>query len=255
LTIAQTVSKLAGRQIGGFWRTVMKLWFGILIACVLCSVAAAQDSSAQKPQGSKLPVVVLFGDSIRLSYAPEVTKQLAGQAKVESVPYNGSDSANVLRKIEDWAIRVQPDIVHFNCGIHDTKKSKTTGKFQVSPEEYEKNLRAIVERLRKETKAKVLFALTTPIHDERAAKTRAERDYELLNASTEQYNEIARRVMKELDVPVDDLRKPLGDPDEQARYLVDDGVHLNKQGVEKLGTTVAQFVKQHLPAATNADTK
>jgi lysophospholipase L1-like esterase len=234
----------------------MKPWIGaFLIACVLCSAAAAQDSSAQKPQGSKVPTVVLFGDSIRLSYAPEVAKQLAGQAKVESVPYNGNDSANVLRKIDDWAIRVQPDVIHFNCGIHDTKKNKTTGKFQVSPEDYEKNLRAIVERLRKETRAKVLFALTTPIHDERAAKTRAERDYELLNASTEQYNEIARRVMKELDVPVNDLRKPLGDLAEQAKYLVDDGVHLNKDGVQKLGTTVAEFVKPHLPAKAKAETK
>lgn len=234
----------------------MKLWIGsLLIVFAICAAAAAQETLAKNTPAAKLPTVVLFGDSIRLSYAPEVAKQLAGQAKVESVPYNGNDSANVLRKIDDWAIRVQPDVIHFNCGIHDTKKSKTTGKFQVSPEEYEKNLRAIVERLRKETKAKVLFALTTPIHDERAAKTRAERDYELLNASTEQYNEIAMRVMKELDVPVDDLRKPLGNPDEQARYLVDDGVHLNKEGIEKLGITVAQFVKQYLPAATKAESK
>src|SRR4029434_1748195 len=108
-----------------------------------------------------LPKVVLLGDSIRLGYTPYVEKQLAGQAVIVSPKANGGDSARVLKNLEEWAIREQPTVVHFNCGIHDTKKSKTTGKFQVPPEEYAANLRNIVNRLRRETKAVVIFALTT----------------------------------------------------------------------------------------------
>lgn len=224
----------------------MRVWFcSILTGLFLSSLAAY----AEQAPSNELPTVVLFGDSIRLGYAPVVTKQLAGRAKVVSPPKNGGDSANVLRKLDEWALPAQPAIVHFNCGIHDVKKFKATGKFQVSPTEYEANLRAIVERLRKETKAKVFFALTTPIIDDRAAKLRAEKDYELLNASTEQYNEIARRVMKELDVPVNDLRAALGNAAEQERLMGDDGVHFERPGVEKLGTAVADFLSQHLPVA------
>ncbi|QDU27529.1 GDSL-like Lipase/Acylhydrolase [Anatilimnocola aggregata] len=224
----------------------MRLWIcGLLVVLADTGMTRAADDAPEKT----LPKVVLIGDSIRLSYAPVVAKQLAGKANVVSPKPNGGDSSNVLKHIEEWAVREQPAIVHFNCGIHDTKKFKSTGKFQVSPEQYEANLRAIVAAIRKGTKAKVFFALTTPIVDDRAAKTRAERDYGLHNASTEQYNEIAQRVMKELDVPVNDLRAALGTPAEQAAKIVDDGVHLNKQGVEKLGAAVATFVAQHLPAA------
>jgi hypothetical protein len=94
---------------------------------------------------------------------------LAGQAVVVSPQANGGDSSRVLQNLDEWAIREQPAVVHFNCGIHDTKKSKTTGKFQVPPDEYAANLRSIVERLRKETKAIVIFGLTTPVDDARAA--------------------------------------------------------------------------------------
>lgn len=211
---------------------------------LLTGPALAQEQPAEET----LPTVVLLGDSIRLSYAPQVKKLLQGKAKLLSPSANGGDSSNFVKNLEAWAIKAQPAVVHFNCGIHDVKKFKATGKFQVSPEDYEKNLRTIVERLRKETKAKVLFALTTPVIDARAAKTRAERNYELLDASTEQYNAIARRVMQELDVPVNDLRAALGDADEQAAAISEDGVHFNIAGVEKLGTAVTKFVTAHLPA-------
>src|SRR5688572_30255294 len=117
----------------------------------------------------KLPKVVLIGDSIRMSYAPTVARQLEGKAVIVESKANGGDSSNVLAKLKEWAINEQPDIVHFNCGIHDTKKDKQTGTFQTPPEKYEANLRKIVETLRKETKAKVIFATTTPIIDDRAA--------------------------------------------------------------------------------------
>jgi lysophospholipase L1-like esterase len=207
----------------------------------MATALAAESVRAEKP------TVVLIGDSIRLGYAPIVKQQLADRAEVVGPAANGGDSSNVLRHLDEWVVQLQPAIVHFNCGIHDTKKSKKDGTFQTSPEQYEKNLRAIVAKLRSETKAVVLFAVTTPIRDAAAAKVRAERDYELLNASTEQYNAIARRVMQELDVPVNDLRAALGDEKEQARLIVDDGVHFTGEGSKKLGTAVAEFVGRYLP--------
>ena len=198
---------------------------------------------------AKLPRVVLHGDSIRLGYAPIVAKKLEGKATVISYKNNGNDSTNQLKTIKEWAINEKPDIVQFNCGIHDTKKDKKTGKFQTSPEQYEANLRKIVETLRKETKAKVIFALTTPIHDERAKKQRADKEYDLLDASTVEYNKIAERVMKELQVPVLDLRAVCGDADEQATLIVADGVHFTAAGSEKLATAVADFVESNLPKA------
>lgn len=208
------------------------------------SFAGTPGTSAEP---EKLPKVVLIGDSIRLGYAPAVAKKLEGKAVVVGPKANGGDSDNVLKNLKAWAVAEKPDVVHFNCGIHDTKKDKKTGKFQVSPEQYEANLRKIVETLRKETKATVIFATTTPIIDERAAKGRADAAYELLDASTVEYNRIAAKVMKELNVPVNDLRAACGEGDDRGKLITADGVHFTPDGRTRLGDTVADFVSKHLP--------
>jgi lysophospholipase L1-like esterase len=201
----------------------------------------------QAASQEKLPKVVLIGDSIRMGYAPVVAKTLAGKAIIAQSKANGGDSSNVVKNLKKWAIDEQPDVVHFNCGIHDIKKDKQTGKFQVSPEQYEANLRKIVETLRKETKAKVIFATTTPILDDRAASQREKATYELLDESIIQYNEIALRVMKELDVPVDDVRAACGQKEELGKIMTGDGVHFTEEGRTLLGKAVAEFLSRQLP--------
>ena len=195
-----------------------------------------------------LPKIVLLGDSIRHGYAPIVQKELIGKAIVISPKANGGDSSNNLKHLDEWVIREQPAIVHFNSGIHDTKKSKTSGMFQVPPGQYEANLRRIVERIRKDTKATVLFGTTTPILDERAVKSRTKANYELLEASVEKYNGIATKVMQELKVPVDDLHGLFADRDRRDKLISADGVHFTIEGREVLGKAVAGFIKKHLPA-------
>ena len=216
------------------------------LALLLGLLLAGFHASAQEP--AKLPKVVLIGDSIRLGYAPTVAKKLEGKAVVVHAKANGGDSANVVKNLAEWAVKEKPDVVHFNCGIHDTKKDKATGKFQVPPEQYEANLRKIVETLRKETKATVIFATTTPIIDDRAAKGRVKATYDLLDASTVEYNTIALKVMKELNVPVDDLRAVVGEGDARLKLMTDDGVHFTNEGKAKLGDAAAEFIAKHLPA-------
>lgn len=233
----------------------MKIKILALLATLLPAIAFGQ--TPDNPD-TLLPKVVLVGDSIRLSYAPDVAKALAGQATVVSPKGNGGDSSNVLRQLDAWVIREQPAVVHFNCGIHDTKKFKATGKFQVSPEQYETNLRTIVARIRKDTDAVVLFGTTTPILDDRAKETRSDRDYELLEASVEQYNLIAKTVMRELKVPVNDLHSTLTKPElplATDAFIGTDGVHLTAPAKELLGRQIAQFVGEHLPEASDEKEK
>ena len=197
----------------------------------------------------ELPRVVIVGDSIRLSYAPAVVKQLAGKA-MWSVRQQTEATAATCSSISiSGSSKREPAVVHFNCGIHDTKKFKSTGKFQVSPEQYEANLRKIVERIRKETDAVVLFAATTPILDDRAAETRRDRDYELLDASVRQYNAIAKKGHAGAGGP--DQRLALHTvksrhPTKVEDLIGSDGVHLKPEAKEILGKAVAAFVGLHL---------
>ncbi|HEX5270472.1 MAG TPA: hypothetical protein VFW33_08305 [Gemmataceae bacterium] len=104
--------------------------------------------AAAAPAQTELPTVVLVGDSIRLGYAPLVAKRLDGKARVVSVEANGGDSANVLKHLEEWAIRAKPAVIHFNCGLHDLKRFQKDRRYQVDLERYEANLRQIIARLR-----------------------------------------------------------------------------------------------------------
>lgn len=229
-----------------------RFFSAITVLCALAQSAAFGQPPTDEAASATLPKVVLVGDSIRLSYAPIVTQQLDGRAVVVSPKPNGGDSSNVLKNLDQWVIREKPAIVHFNCGIHDTKKFRQTGRFQVSPEQYAANLRQIVERIREDTEAIVIFATTTPILDDRAAAARQGRDYELLGASVQQYNAIARKVMAELKVPVNDLHGAVADPEapQTTEALIGkDGVHLTAPARELLGKQVARAVSSHLPKA------
>jgi lysophospholipase L1-like esterase len=165
-----------------------------LLCCTLALLAFAVPISAQDAK-APLPKVVLIGDSIRLGYAPLVEKLLQGKAVIVSPKANGGDSANVLKNLEEWVIKEKPDLVHLNCGLHDLKLSKKTKQHQVPREQYEKNLRQIVERIRKETNAGMIFASTTPIHDERHARRGA--DFDRTEADVQKYNAVALKVMKD----------------------------------------------------------
>lgn len=216
----------------------MNMRFRILTILSLLTVLPAWAADS-------LPKVALIGDSIRLSYAPTVIARLKGQTVIVSPKANGGDSANVLKNLERWVINERPDVVHFNCGIHDTKFYAAKKQFQVSPKQYEANLRAIVDRIRKATKAAVLFATTTPILDDRALASRKNRRYTLTAEAVERYNAIARRVMLELKVPVNDLHATINQG-ESASLIGADGVHLTGEARALLGRQVAGFVRKHI---------
>lgn len=209
----------------------------LLFITMLFPTAVIAQSKAEPPK------VVLVGDSIRMGYAPSVTKRLDGQSIVVSHKENGGDSATVLKNLDAWVIKEQPVLVHLNCGLHDLKKDKKTGKYQVSLDEYEANLRKIIECIRKETNAVLVFAATTPIVDELHAKRGA--GFDRFEADVKRYNAKAQSVMAELNVPIHDLHR-LVHHSGASELLGKDGTHYTPAGYERLGEAVADCVRRHL---------
>jgi len=212
-------------------------WYGVM----LCSTVAV--GTERLPAADPLPKGVLLGDSMRMGYAPLVAERLAGRATVISSSANGGDSANLLQKLAEMAIREQPMVVHFNCGLHDLKIARKTGKQQATVSQYAANLRRLVDRLRKETTAGIVFANTTPVLDARRSQWPGE--YELRGADVLRYNAAAVAVMKECGVPVHDLHWAV----EQAgpeKMLGPDGVHCTPKGKARLAEAVADAVLRQL---------
>jgi lysophospholipase L1-like esterase len=205
----------------------------LLLLAILVASAAAQE----KP----LPRVVLIGDSIRMGYAPLVAERLHGKAIVISAKPNGEDSANVLRNLDEWVVAERPDVVHINAGLHDLKV--TAKSHQVALADYERNLRTIVQRIRTETNATIVFATTTPILDNLHAQRKI--GFDRFEADVERYNAAALRVMNDGGVPVDDLHKvvELGGKE---TLMAGDGTHYTPQGYDVLAAAVTESILRSL---------
>ena len=231
---------------------------GILAAVFIFSSALAADP-APKAKAAKapdpafaavtetpgLPRVLLLGDSISMGYTLPVRARLAGQANVLRPAVNCGETARGLRSLDEWLGAGKWDVVHFNFGLHDLKYLDEKGAYvtpdkgrQVAtPDQYEQNLRRLVERL-KRTGARLVFATTTPVPG--GSQGRIEHD-EL------RFNAVAVRVMKELGVELDDLHALAAR--RQAQIQLPHNVHFTKEGYDQLAEQVAASLRANLPGA------
>jgi len=192
------------------------------------SMVRVQDDPA-------LPRVLLIGDSISMGYTVPVREMLNGQANVHRIPENGGTTANGLKMMNAWLGEGKWDVIHFNWGLHDIKIMKE-GKHQVPIEEYEKNLRTLVKKM-KATGAQLIWASTTPVPEGKVSPERRKGDVVA-------YNAVAEKVMKENQISIDDLYgfalprlKELQNPV---------NVHFSEKGSRALAEQVVASIRAHL---------
>lgn len=199
-------------------------------------------SLAQIEDVAGLPRVLLIGDSISIGYTLPTRELLKGVANVHRIPTNGASSDVGLAKLDEWLATggagKKWDVIHFNWGLHDLKHWKD-GKLDMSGPQvnavdaYEKNLRAIVAKL-KETGAKLIWANTTPVPE--GSQGRVARDEVA-------YNAVAARVMKENRVAIDDLHAIVIAKPELQRPQ---NVHFTDEGSQALAAQVAAEIRKAL---------
>lgn len=150
-----------------------------------------------------LPRVLLIGDSISMGYTLDVRAKLKDRANIHHPAENCGPTERGLAQLDKWLGTNHWDVIHFNFGLHDLKYLDENGKY-VDPSKgkqvastavYAQNLRELVRRLQK-TGAKLVFATTTPVPPGTLGRVAGDQ---------RPYNQAAKAVMKELNVPVDDL--------------------------------------------------
>lgn len=173
---------------------------GVLLAATVFAQGATpvrrRPSPAMAPivDDPQLPRVLLIGDSISIGYTLPVRELLKGDANVHRPAANCGPTIRGVEQIDAWLGDGRWDVIHFNWGLHDLKR--IDGKHQVSLDEYEKHIEALVQRMRK-TGAKLIWCSTTPV-PEGVTPPRTDAD---VNA----YNAVAAKIMQEYDIPTDDL--------------------------------------------------
>ncbi|MBL9214241.1 MAG: SGNH/GDSL hydrolase family protein [Opitutaceae bacterium] len=185
------------------------------------------------PDRPALVRVLFLGDSISLGYMPGVRARLEGRANVHQAGEDCRGTTLGLQRLDAWLGSGRWDLIHFNFGLHDVLRSPDG--MQTSLTRYENNLREIVRRL-KLTGAKLIFATTTPI---------PEGIVEGGSGDEVSYNEVARRVMKENGIPLDDLWEYI--KPRQTRIQLRHDVHFEPYGYELLADMVAGSIYPFLP--------
>jgi len=70
---------------------------------------------------SNKPTALLIGDSICMGYRPLVKQRLEDKVNIIGTDDNGGDSSNLLKNLDEWIIKQNADLIHFNCGLHDLR--------------------------------------------------------------------------------------------------------------------------------------
>ena len=226
-------------------RTVGVLTVALIPAGGVCAQDQARKPKAKgKPRAWQRPIqdvpglprVLLIGDSISIGYTAPTRKLLDGKANVHRPLVNCGPSSRGVQQVDRWLADKRLgdgkwDVIHFNWGLHDVVYMPN-GKLRVPLDQYEANLRQLVQRLRK-TGAKLIWASTTPVPEGGVEPPREDRDVVAYNAA-------AKKIMEENRVQINDLyafaRPRLED------LQVSINVHFTRKGSDALAEQVAAAV-------------
>jgi lysophospholipase L1-like esterase len=193
------------------------------------------------------PKILIIGDSISIGYTPFVQEKFGEQAIVKHNPGNAQHTGTGIEKIEEWIGDEDWDIIQFNWGLWDLcyrhpdskeygNRDKVNGTLTFTLEEYQANLDSLVTNIQKLTDAKLIFVTTTYVPENEAGRFKKD---------PKKYNRVAKSVMKDHGVIINNLYKPsvsihknygLGDKD----------VHYTPEGYELLGEFVYEFLSKEI---------
>ena len=229
------------------------LTFSCLLVSAFASPSTAApgeflEDAANEPsrKASELPEVLLIGDSIRQLYCSAVAEALRGKAEVKWPKENCQSSQNILISLSRWrGLVASPKVVHFNCGHWDVARWDGDAEPLTSVEEYARNVRNIIRRIRRYwPEAKIVFATTTTMNPS-GKQGRNKRTTESIRL----YNAAAVKVAQEEGVAVNDL---FAATEKWPASHYKDYCHFNKEASRRLGRIVAERLAKESGVAAPA---
>ena len=206
--------------------------------------------------------VIFLGDSITqnavinsedfkgfISLLEENVKQ---NTKLIGKGIGGDKVSDLLTRYRDDVIKLNPDIVFIYIGINDVwhKYDYGTG---TDIDLYENGLRQIITDL-KENEVEVILCTPTVIGENKGEFTLVNQfkdieTMEIINNDLDDYSDVVRKLSKEFDTKLLDLRKIFmqyiseNNPENKSKgVLTTDGVHLNNLGSKLIADEMIRFI-------------
>lgn len=195
----------------------------------------------------------VLGDSVSLHYSPYLARELGTSWECERKPgreenpdqgtgANGGDSAAVsaylAQRLNSGGIAA--DWLLFNCGLHDIKSSRQTGRLQVALPDYAANLRVALETVR-QLGLRPMWVRTTPVVEALHNAVSGPKEFNRFAQDVVAYNAVADRIMGVGKVPTIDLFSFTSPLLPEGTY---DGVHFNEAVRSRQAKFVAREVRR-----------
>ncbi len=164
----------------------------------------------------------------------------------------GDKVSDLLTRYRDDVIKLNPDIVFIYIGINDVwhKYDYGTG---TDIDLYENGLRQIINDL-KENGVEIILCTPTVIGENKGEFTLVNQfkdieTMEIMNNDIDDYSDVIRKLSKEFDTKLIDLRKIFmqyiseNNPENKSKgVLTTDGVHLNNLGSKLIADEMIRFI-------------
>ncbi len=191
--------------------------------------------------------VILLGDSIKAWYTKPLIEILKDKCEILYVPAdNGRFTFYSLMQLSHLLKEHgKVDLVHFNNGYWDMDVMPFLNRPLFNIEEYKYGLKRIIE-LSRAAGAKLIFATTTPLPSNNTAEdnTGTGVTFELEQGNVIEYNNAALELMKEENIPVNDLYSVC--KQDSRYYKCEDNLHHTPEGNQILAQHVANAIIKEL---------
>ena len=150
---------------------------------------------------------------------------------------SGNRTSQLFDRLYEDAIAFQPDVISILIGVNDIWHRYSVARVATTDLQIETNYRAILERLKKETNAKIVILAPYVLDAESAnyLKEDLARVLVIVRKLAEEYAD----AFIPLDVLFDEAMKTQPEP----LYYSGDGVHPNANGAALIGRLYAEAVK------------
>ncbi|MFT4690613.1 MAG: SGNH/GDSL hydrolase family protein [Verrucomicrobiia bacterium] len=184
-----------------------------------------------------------------MNYQKAAKAELEGEAEVWAPKENCAHTFFTLENLDKWLKGRNPQVIHINVGLHDMFLSSKTGKTRHTLEVYAKNLRAIFTKLQDLTDARIIFALTTAVMEDRQAASKGYARVVRRNEDVDRFNAKAREIALEFKIAVNDLNTFMKQSGPEKILRESDGIHLSPEGCVAVGRVVAGSIVAQLKMA------
>lgn len=151
---------------------------------------------------------------------------------------SGNRTSQLFDRLYTDGIAFEPDIISILIGINDIWHRYGGGKIATTDAQIELNYRSILERLRRETNAKIIILSPYLLKRETS-------DADVIREDLKTVLPIVRKLADEFAdvyIPLDEhfaVAEPLAEP----YFYSNDGVHPNPNGAEFIGKIYAEAIK------------